>query len=437
MCSAILAKILSRISITFGISSSIICSAANAVSFNAKINSGAALAISLITSTIPSPTLITICGMRLRIDSTASTNTAIPAVPVTANAASAVENNNKPAAQANTPIPRSVTAAANPNIAGITGDSKAAAPPITKNIPANARRALPISVNFIPPNVLRTGTNIANEAAITSIATEPLVVPLIAFNANVIISKEPAKVTSPFPISSQPMLPMFVTALPIISNAAPTNTSPVAITAVDLGKSLIAAMTRTSEPAIVASPFPICSQLILPMFSTAFENISIAAPRITIPAAVDMTCFESPVSFTNTPKATRTPATASNPLIRTVVSNSPNAFTDFPNTFIASANNNIPTPLPMLIPSRSAVLKNTANEVTNPSTPNRPLDNCSMSSSPSSFTGFTSNLIAMAKAINPAVPLITCFSFLDSESATFTKIYDKPAIAAPPFMISS
>ena len=328
-------------------------------------------------------------------------------------------------------------AAESPKIAGVNGPNATPATPRTVKEPASATNPLAMLSQDIFPNDFRTGVNIANAADTVRTAAAPGSAVFMALSATTRMVMEPARVTNPLAISSQDIPPIFRTASPMMSNAAPTSIIPVAFDIIPFGRRFIATVTAAREPAIVVSPRPISPQDKFPIFSTASPNTSMAAPRIVIAVAVEITCFAFAVTLVNTASSVRTTATADSPFKRLEISKAPNAPTASARILMDAARRTNPVPFRTPIPSKSVAFRNNASSVQRTPTPIRPLAKEPTSKAPKSSTAPTSTRIAAANTTKPAEPFISPFDVLESAVADATRIADNPATPTNPFRSSS
>ena len=420
-------------STTAGVAVTNASTAARTNTVNALAIAGPPFAITPARERIPSPIASNSNGIRLRILDTATTRDAAPAAPDTAKAESPVENARIPAPAARHPTPNTAIAAESPRIAGVSGPNTTPATPSTVKEPASATKPLAMLSQDIFPNVLITGVNTASAADTVRTAAAPGSAPLIALSATTRMVMEPARVTKPLAISSQDIPPIFRTASPMMSNAAPTSTIPVAFDIIPFGRRCIATVTAAKEPAIVVRPRPISPQDKFPIFSTASPNTSMAAPRIVIAVAVETTCFALAVTLVNTANSVRTTATADNPFKRLEISKVPNAPTASVRMLMDAARRTKPVPFRIPIPSKSVAFRNNASSVQRTPTPIRPFAKDPTSNAPKSSTAPTSTRIAAANTTKPAEPFINPFDVLESAVADATRIADNPATPTNPF----
>ena len=273
----------------------------------------------------PSPIFWITTGMRPATpviitvsDATIAVAPAVPAaakaVKPTANADNPIPAANNPAPIAKTPTPINANAPLNPKIVGTSGVRTAPAIPRTVNAPAIDTSPLAIDSQLIAPKILRTGVNMANAEAVTSIAAEPPRVPFIRLRPIASSARARPIVTRPFAICSHVNPPILPRASATISKEAATITNPVPIPTIFLGISFVAIATSAKAPPIETKPLAICSQENLLKSDIVEANIFMAAAISIKARPEEITCFALPVSFVKAATSRRSAPTLVRPL---------------------------------------------------------------------------------------------------------------------------
>ena len=207
-------------------------------------------------ATIPSPILVANCGIRSIAAFNACVSIAIPADPRATKAPRPAENINIPAPAAIAPIPSSATATPKPSNVGITGVNNAPAAPITAKAPANPSNIIPSSFQLSVLRSMRDGVSNASAAAMITIVAAPANPLCINVIATVNIVSAPPRAVNPLTISIQLIPPRLLRTLANIFNAPPRIVRPTALRPTSFGMNFIANIISVRAPAIAASPFP-------------------------------------------------------------------------------------------------------------------------------------------------------------------------------------
>ena len=258
----------------------------------------------------------------------------------------------------NIPTPTSVNAAANPSIVGISGVKTAPAIPIIVNAPAIAIKPLTIDSQLIEPRIRKTGTNAVKAATATTKAAEPIKVPRIALSPIAKITIEPPKAVRPLPISFHDIFPILLRELANMVNAVEIAIKPRPMPIVFFGINFIAIETANRLPAIPASPFAKFFQDIPPISLIADANIFIAEPNIIIATPVVIIYFAFPVTLVNIANSVSNAAIETKPFLISFHFMSPKFSTAFDNISNAEDKITIPIDVRVILPLNLAAFKN-------------------------------------------------------------------------------
>ena len=257
-------------------------------------------AITLQNSTIASPILATIAGIRaatpVMITVKEATMAVAPAVPAVARAVKPTAKANKPAPARASPAPIPTTAtpisASEPlkaRMEGTNGVNTAPATPRITNAPARVTRPFTMELQLIAPRIANTGVSTKSALAATSRAAEPARVPVMVFNPMARIVIAPPRVIRPFATCSQLRFPIFSRAVERTTSAAETITKPAPIPAILFGMNLTATVIAASAPAIAVRPRAISPHCMVEKSLTAEARIFIAAAMAINATPVEMT----------------------------------------------------------------------------------------------------------------------------------------------------
>ncbi len=367
----------------------------------------------------PSPIFAITTGIRLATPETITvreeTIAAVPPTPAAANAASpaAIAASPTPTPRTATPISTNVPPRAKRT--GIRGASAIPATPITANAPASTISPFTIAPQLIAPKRPITGASTANAAAATINAAAPFNVPFIKFSPIASSARLAPMAARPFPICSQEKPANFPITSAMIFRASPTMIRPAPILTMPLGIILAATATPANEPPIAASPFPISSQDILPNFLATETNIFIAAPTNANETPIDTMRFVFPASFVNSASSVSKAPTPASPFpisSQDIAAKSPQ--TDA--SILSAADRiTIPVAVDMAFPLNFAVFRKNETSAKSTPTPARPLPSSSQlkpdksSQAPArtrTATASTTRLPAPLMAVFPPRPII-------------------------------
>ena len=365
-------------------------------------------AITLQNSTIASPILATIAGIRaatpVMITVKEATMAVAPAVPAAARAVKPTAKADKPAPARASPAPIPTTAtpisASEPlkaRMEGTNGANTAPATPRIANAPARVTRPFTMELQLMAPRIDSTGVSTKRALAATRSAAEPARVPVMAFRPIARMAIAPPRVIRPLAISSQDIEPIWLRALASISKAAETAIRPVPMPIMFFGMKLTAIVTAAKAPAIATRPLAISSHCIPEKSFTADANIFMAAPIAMSATPVEITCLALPVSLVKAVTSARSTAIDASPLPMSSHFISPKSLQAEANTLIAAERITIPVAVVMDLPLNFAVLRNRETSASNTPTPTRPFTSWFQSNLASCSQTEARILIAAAK----------------------------------------
>ena len=143
------------------------------------------------------------------------------------------------------------------------------------------------------------------------------------------------------------------------------------------------------------------------------------------------------INFIATVISARPMPIAMRPFAKVGISRDPICAIAFPMMRIAAASSIMPSPVPTPNPLKSASFMNTPSSANKTPSDVSPFAKVGISREPSSRTGFTRSLIAIAKAINPVAPFIMVPASFERFLATLVSSAHRTPTATKPLRISS